>query len=80
MKKVIASEARNNFCKLLDEAVKSHKPILIKGKTKNAVLLSEDYWNSIQATLYLLSIPGMKESNVKGMKEGVRKSSIKLNW
>ena len=32
------------------------------------MLLAEEDWNSINETLYILSIPGMRESIVDGMK------------
>ena len=33
----------------------------------NAVLVGEEDWNAIQETLYLLSIPGMRESIREGL-------------
>jgi len=75
-----ASEARARLYRLIDEAALSHEPVLISGKRGNAVLLSEDDWRSIQETLYLLAIPGMRESIVKGLKTPVAKCAKKLNW
>lgn len=57
-----ASQARAKLYKLLDEAASSHEPIQITGKRANGILISEDDGRSIQETLYLLSIPGMRES------------------
>jgi prevent-host-death family protein len=51
------SEARSKLYRLLDLVSETHKPALITGKRTNAVLISEDDWNAIQETLYLLSIP-----------------------
>ena len=39
----------------------------IHGKRGNAVLVSEEDWRAIQETLYLTSIPGMRESILEGM-------------
>jgi antitoxin YefM len=75
-----ASEARAKLYKLLDEAASSHEPIQITGKRNNAVLVSEDDWRSIQETLYLLSIPGMRESIRKGMETPVEKCSENIKW
>ncbi len=80
MKTITATQARNKIYKLIDETAEESKPIQITGKRANAVLVSEDDWNAIQETLYLLSIPGMKESIVKGMKEPVEKCVTKLPW
>jgi antitoxin YefM len=44
-----------------------HTPIYITGKKGNVVILSEDDWRSIQETLYLSSIPGMREKLLKGI-------------
>jgi hypothetical protein len=39
----------------------------ISGEKHSAVLLSEEAWRSIEETLYLTSIQGMKESIIAGM-------------
>jgi prevent-host-death family protein len=75
-----ASEARSKLFKLLDEAASSHEPIQITGKRNNAVLVSEDDWRAIQETLYLLSIPGMRESIRRGLNTPVEKCSKDLKW
>ncbi|PCJ38683.1 MAG: type II toxin-antitoxin system prevent-host-death family antitoxin [Moraxellaceae bacterium] len=62
-----ATEARSKLYKLIDETHQTHQPIIITGKRANAVLLSEDDWNSINETLFLLSVPGMRESIREGL-------------
>jgi len=44
------------------------------------VLLAEDDWNAINETLYLLSVPGMRESIIEGMKENLDATSTELEW
>lgn len=73
-------EARANFCRLLDEAAESHRPIRITGKRNNGVLVSEEDWAAIQETLYLLSTPGVRESIKQGMKTPPRQLVKALNW
>ncbi len=75
-----ASEARSGLYSLLDEAAESHEPILITGKRSNGVLIAEEDWRSIQETLYLLSIPGMRESIRRGLKTPLSKCVKKLPW
>ena len=75
-----ASEARSSLYGLLDEAAESHEPILITGKRANGVLIAEEDWRAIQETLYLLSIPGMRESIRRGMKTPLEKCVKKLPW
>jgi prevent-host-death family protein len=74
------SDARANLYKLIDQANDSHEPVIISGKRNNAVLISEDDWNSIQETLYLNSIPGMRESIIEGMNEPITDSIKTLDW
>jgi prevent-host-death family protein len=75
-----ASEARSNLYRLIDEAAEHHEPVQITGKRNNAVLVGEDDWRAIQETLYLLSIPGMRESIRKGLKEPLEKLSKNPGW
>ena len=75
MTTLTASQARAKLYKLLDEAASSHHPIQITGKRANAVLVAEEDWRAIQETLYLLSIPGMRELIRKGLKTPVKKCS-----
>jgi len=75
-----ASEARANLYRLIDQTNESHEPVTISGKRNNAVLVSEEDWKSIQETLYLVSIPGMRESILEGMKEPLSESTKELGW
>jgi antitoxin YefM len=75
-----ASRARADLFRLLDEAATSHRPVLITGRRANAVLISEDDWRAIQETLYLLSIPGMRESIRKGMATPIDTCVSELHW
>jgi prevent-host-death family protein len=80
MTTLTATVARTSLYKLLDQAAETHEPIQITGKRHNAVLISDEDWRSIQETLYLVSIPGMRESIRAGLKTPVNKLSKKLNW
>lgn len=80
MTSIPVTQARSMLYQLVDEAAASHEPIQITGKRNNAVLLSEEDWRSIQETLYLLSIPGMRESIRQGLQEPLSKTSKNLTW
>jgi prevent-host-death family protein len=80
MTTLTASAARAQLYKLLDQTASSHEPVQITGKRSNGILISEEDWRSIQETIYLLSIPGMRESIRAGLKAPVRKLSKKLSW
>jgi len=80
MTTLTATEARAKLYKLMDEAASSHEPIQITGKRTNAVLIAEDDWRAVQETLYLVSIPGMRESIRKGLKTPVEKCGKDIKW
>ncbi len=80
MTNINATEARAQLYKLLDQVSETHEPLTITGKRNNAVLVSEDDWRSIQETLYLLSVPGMRESIIEGMQTPVEECSEELDW
>jgi prevent-host-death family protein len=69
-----ATEARTKLYRLIDETAESHKPVVIKGQRNSAVLISLEDWNGIQETLYLTSIPGMKESIIAAANEPLEES------
>jgi len=75
-----ASQARANLYRLIDEAATSHEPVVITGKRSNAVLVSAGDWASIQETMFLLSVPGMRESIREGMETPVAECDKELNW
>lgn len=80
MKSITASKARARLYRLLEEATVTSEPIQITGKRANAVLVSEDDWRAIEETLYLLSIPGMRESIRKGMETPIEDCAEALRW
>jgi len=80
MQTVTATTARSMIYKLLDDASDSHEPIQITGKRSNAVLVAEDDWRAIQESLYLVSIPGMRESIRSGLAAPVAACAKKLDW
>lgn len=80
MTALTASVARSSLYKLLDKTAESHEPVQILGKRNSAVLVSDEDWRAIQETLFLVSIPGMRESIRKGLKTPVGKLSKKLSW
>ncbi len=75
-----ATEARTKLYRLIDQTSLSHEPIIITGKRGNAVLISEDDWRSIQETMYLLTIPGMRESIRKGLATPVEDCKEEIDW
>lgn len=75
-----ASEARKNLYKLVDRVKETHEPVYITGKRNSAYLVSEEDWRAVQETLYLMSIPGMRESLIEGMNTPIEEMSEELDW
>ena len=80
MKTIKVTKARANLYRLLDEASQTHEPVQITGKKANAVLVSEEDWRAIQETLYLTSIPGMRESIREGLQTPIEETVEELDW
>lgn len=80
MTTITATEARRRLYKLLDEVGESHEPIEITGKRGNAVLVSEEAWRSIQETLCVLSVSGMRGSIIEGLQTPFEECETKLDW
>jgi prevent-host-death family protein len=75
-----STAARANFYGLIAQVNESHEPITIIGKKGSAVLIAEEDWNAINETLFLLSVPGMRESIVEGLKTPVDECVTELAW
>lgn len=77
---ITATEARKRLYGLVDEVQESHEPVRISGKRGAAVLVGEDDWRAIQETLYLVSMPGIRESIREGMATPADELSDQLDW
>ena len=75
-----ATEARTKLYRLIDETSLTHEPIVITGKRGNAVLISEDDWRAIQETMFLLNIPGMRESIQEGLATPIEGCKEEIEW
>ena len=74
------TEVRANPCRSKDAAAESHEPVVITGKRTRAVLVAEEDWKAMQETLFLLSVPDMRESIREGMATPVEDCSETLDW
>jgi len=80
MTSMTVTEARKQLYTLLDDVSESHEPIQIAGKRNSAVLVSENDWRAVQETLYLNSVPGMRDSIRKGLTTPIEKCDAELDW
>lgn len=75
-----ASEARKRLYNLVDEVRETHQPVQIVGKRNTAVLVSEEDWRAIEETLYLVSMPGMRDSIIKGLRTPIEECDKDPGW
>jgi len=80
MTEINATQARTHLNELIDKTAESHQPIVITGKRNKAVLVSEEDWSSIQETLFLSSVPGLRQSIRDGMNIPPQQCDDKLDW
>jgi antitoxin YefM len=80
MTSIGTNEAQGKLDELLRETTESHEPIQITGKGSTGILVSQEDWRSIQETLYLVSIPGMRDSIRNGLAEPPENTSREPGW
>ena len=80
MKSISIARASEELEQLMAEVAASNEPILITGLRNDAVLVSADQWRGLQETLYLVSIPGMREKVVEGMATPIQECSGEPVW
>ena len=80
MKTMTVSKARANLYRLVEETADSSEPVQITGKMGSAVLISARDWNALQETVYLLAIPGMRESIREGLETPIDECSENPGW
>ncbi|HKK65208.1 MAG TPA: type II toxin-antitoxin system Phd/YefM family antitoxin, partial [Clostridia bacterium] len=74
------TNARKDLYKLVQQVIESHEPVRITGKQGSAVIVSEEDWKNIEETLFLSSIPGLRESIIEGMKAEISECDDQLEW
>ena len=60
---------RKDIYELLEQAIKYNETINVSTKNGNAIILSEEDYNNLIETLYISSVPGLKEEIKEGLKE-----------
>jgi prevent-host-death family protein len=67
MKNITIKETNPTLSSLIEKVNETNQATLVTlEKNKKAVLVPLQEWNSIQETLYLLSIPGVKKDLLEG--------------
>lgn len=74
------SQARESLYRLVDHVAEAHEPVYIVGKRNKVVLIAEEDFRAIEETLYLLSVPGLRQSLLDAKKEPIEKCSDSVDW
>lgn len=77
-----ATNFRKNIFELLEQTIKYNEPVNISTKNGNAILMSEEDYNGLMETLYLTSVPGMKEKILEGLETPLEEclSDDEVQW
>ena len=65
------SVLRKNLFNSIDKVIEYNETITVNTKKGNAVIVSEEEFNSMIETIYLVSQPGLLEKIKKGEKEDI---------
>lgn len=58
---------RQNLFHTIEQTVRYNEPVHITGKSGTAVLISEEDYNDLMATLELCAVPGMQKKILDGL-------------
>ena len=73
---------RKNIFSMLEQTIKYNEPVNISTKDGNAVIISEEDYNSLMETLYLYSIPEQREKIIEGLNTPIeeRVTESEVEW
>ena len=67
---------------MLEQTIKYNEPVNISTKDGNAVIISEEDYNSLMETLYLYSIPEQREKIIEGLNTPIEEcvTEYEVEW
>ena len=80
IKQVQLEDVQENFEQIFEDVLVSGGPVKILRDKGNAILVSEEVWRGMTATMNLMSSPGMRESIRSGMREPITDITTGLDW
>ena len=80
IKQVQLEDVQENFGQIFEDVLVSDEPNRILKDTGNAILVSEEVWRGMTATMNLISSQGMRESIRSGMREPITDITTGLDW
>jgi antitoxin YefM len=79
MEKLTVSAAQKNLTNLVKLVTEEGKVYQIETDSNSAILISHKDYESLQETLELLSIPGLRESLQKSLQQVIRNETYSLD-
>ncbi len=80
MEAIPVSRAARELHRLVVRVANQAEPVLITGPRSQAVLISGEQWRGIQESLYLLSVPGLREDIKEGMAMPIDETLHEADW
>ncbi|MDC3193023.1 type II toxin-antitoxin system Phd/YefM family antitoxin [Alphaproteobacteria bacterium] len=80
IKQVQLEDVQENFEQIFEDVLVSGGPVKILRDTGNAILVSEEVWRGMTATMNLMSSPGMREYIRSGMREPITDITTGSDW
>ncbi|MCK4267196.1 MAG: type II toxin-antitoxin system Phd/YefM family antitoxin [Actinomycetia bacterium] len=79
MIKISATKARGEFFNLLKKSIRGHELVRINTRDGDAILISEEDYESLLETIELMSTPGLAKSIAKAKREIKRGETYSLD-
>ena len=67
MLNINVTKFRKDLFNILTQTIRFNEPVNINTKDGNAVILSEEEYNGLMETLYLSSVPQLKNKIIEGL-------------
>ena len=80
IKQVQLEDVQENFEQIFEDVLVSGEPTRNSKDTRNTILVSEEVWRGMTATMNLVSSPGMRESIRSGIRENIADTATDLDW
>ena len=80
MRHMTANTARRNFESVLDRVIRQGDTVSIAVDDGAAILVNQEEWDGMIETLYLQSIPGLKESIMEGKAVPLSECLDSVGW
>ena len=80
IKQIQLEDVQENFEQIFEDVLVSGGPVKILRDTGNTILVSEEVWRGMTATMNLMSSLGMRESIRSGIRENIADTATDLDW